>query len=369
MPTLELAWAPWLEISWAGHPLREWLTAAGVTLLILLFLALFKRLFAARLARLASRTETGADDFLIRVFARTRWLLIAFPAVYLGSLALALSPKSHMVLRSAAILAILVQLALWALVAIDFWATRTQRRRLGTDAASATLIGVMSFVAKLVLWTLVFLLALDNLGIDVTALLTGLGVGGIAVALAVQKILGDLLGSLTIVMDKPFVVGEAITVGDVTGTVEKVGLRATHLRSVSGELVVLSNGELLQSRIRNWTRMAERRVVLVLTLDHGTRAEVVEQLPGVARSLIESQEQVRFDRAHFRGFGAAGLELEVVYWILGPEYGLFMDRQQAVNLGLLRWLEERGVTVASTARPLWEGMLPPAAKRSPGWEK
>ncbi|HEX2222673.1 MAG TPA: mechanosensitive ion channel family protein [Thermoanaerobaculia bacterium] len=349
MLRLELAWPPWLETSWAGHPLREWLTAAGVTLLILLTLVLFKRLVAARLARLAARTETGADDFLIRVFARTRWLLIAVPAVYLGSLALALTPRSQAVLRSAAILALLVQAALWALVAINVWVQRTQRRR-GEDAATATLIGVMSFVAKLVLWTLVFLLALDNLGIDVTALLTGLGVGGIAVALAVQKILGDLLGSLTIVMDKPFVVGEAITVGDVTGTVEKVGLRATHVRSVSGELVVLSNGELLQGRIRNWARLAERRVVLAPVLDYGTPAEVVAQLPAVMRSLIEGREQVRFDRAHFKGFGAIGLEFEAIYWITVPDYVVFMDRQQAINLEVVKWLEERGVAVATSAR-------------------
>lgn len=356
MPRLELAWPPWLEISWAGHPLREWLTAVGVTLLILLILALFKRLIAARLARLAPRTETAADDFLVRVIERTRWLLIAVPAVYLGSLALALSPKSQTVLRSVAILALLVQLALWALVAIDFWVTRTQRRRLGVDAASATLIGVMSFLAKLVLWTLVFLLALDNLGIDVTALLTGLGVGGIAVALAVQKILGDLLGSLTIVMDKPFVIGESITVGDFSGTVEKVGLRTTHLRSVSGELAVLSNGDILQSRIRNWTRMAERRATLAFTLDFGTPAAVVAELPGVVRALIEGQEKVRFDRAHFKGFGAMGLDFEAIYWITVPEYGVYMDRQQAVSLGLARWLEERGVAVATSARVVGDGV-------------
>ena len=367
MPTLELAWPPWLEISWAGHPLREWLTAVGVTLLILLILVLFKRLAAARLARLAARTETGADDFLIRVFARTRWLLIAVPAVYLGSLALGLTPRSQAVLRSAAILALLLQAALWALVAIDVWVKRTQRRR-GEDATAATLIGVMSFVVKLVLWTLVFLLALDNLGIDVTALLTGLGVGGIAVALAVQAILGDLLGSLTIVLDKPFVVGETITVGDITGTVEKVGLRATHLRSISGELVVLSNGDLLQSRIRNWTRMAERRVTLAFTLDYGTPAAVVAELPGVVRALIEGQETVRFDRAHFKGFGAMGLDFEAIYWIMVPEYGVFMDRQQAVSLGVVRWLEERGVAVATPARVNWEGVAHPSADEDPGAE-
>lgn len=351
MREIEIAWPPWLEANWAGHPLREWAVALGLALLVLLAVALLKRLIAGRLARLAARTETGFDDFLVGVIKRTRWLLIALPAIYVGSLALALSPKSQGVLRSVAILAVLMQLALWGLVAIDFWGARYQRRRLGVDAASVTMIAAVSFLGKVVLWSLVFVLALDNLGVDVTALLTGLGVGGIAVALAVQNILGDLLASLSIVIDKPFVIGDSIAVGDFTGTVEKIGLKTTHLRSVSGEQVIFPNGDLLQSRIRNWTRLAERRVVLTFSLDHATPADTLSRVPDTLRSFIEGQEQVRFDRAHFKGIGATGMDFEAIYWILTPDYKLFMDRQQAVGLNLVRWLDEQGLHLAST-RPV-----------------
>ncbi|HEX2644535.1 MAG TPA: mechanosensitive ion channel family protein [Thermoanaerobaculia bacterium] len=349
---MQIAWPRWASWVWAGHPLEEWIRAAAITLVLLLILAVVKRVIGARLARFAPQTETQVDDFVVEILDRTRWLLVALPVVYLGSLALGLSPKEDRVVRSAAVLALLVQLALWGLVALDFWLARYRRRR--DDAASATMITAFSYLGKVVLWSVVFLLALDNLGIDVTALLTGLGVGGIAVALAVQRILGDILASLSIVMDKPFVVGESITVGDVTGTVERIGIKTTHLRSVGGEQVILPNGDLLQSRIRNWARMTERRVVLAFTLDPSTPAGVVAEIPAAVRSFVEAQTEVRFDRAHFKGFGGLGLDFEAVYWILRTDYGAFMDRQQAVGLALLRWLEERGAVLASSSRVLPE---------------
>lgn len=362
MSRLQIAWPRWAGWVWAGHPLHEWIQAAAVTLILLLILGVVKRVIGARLTRLAPQTRTEVDDFLAAILDRTRWLLVALPVLYLGSLALDLSAKEDRVVRSAAVLALLVQLALWALVAFDFWLARYRRRR--DDAASATMISAFSYLGKVVLWSVVFLLALDNLGIDVTALLTGLGVGGIAVALAVQRILGDVLASLSIVMDKPFVVGEAITVGDFTGTVERIGLKTTHLRSVGGEQVILPNGDLLQSRIRNWARMTERRVVLAFTLDPSSSSGVAAEVPAAVRSFIEAQTEVRFDRAHFKGFGGLGLDFEAVYWILTPDYGAFMDRQQAVGLALLGWLEERGVTLASSARVLLSDNVEAGTKTS-----
>lgn len=260
-------------------------------------------------------------------------------AAYLGSLTLALSGKAQAVLQSVTILALLVQLALWARVAIEFWVARTRRRR-GTDAASITMAGAVGFLAKLVLWTIVLLLALDNLGVDVTALVTGLGVGGIAVALAVQNILGDLLASLSIVVDKPFVIGDAITVGDFTGKVESIGMKTTRLRSVGGEEISFPNGDLLQSRIRNWARLSECRVLLNFSVASGTPSGALARIPGVVRGLVEAQDLTRFDRAHFKGFGTSGFDFEAVYWILSADYAAFMDRQQAVGLALLSWIRK-----------------------------
>jgi small-conductance mechanosensitive channel len=342
----------WLQTTTLlGDRLLDWLTALGIAAAVLLALLGLKRLAARRLARLAERTETDLDDFVIGLARRTRTLLVAVPSLYLGSLYLELPAGAARGLKGAAALAVFLQVALWSTAGIDYWMTRQHRRR-EQDAAAAALMSVLRFAAKLVLWSVVLLLALDNLGVDVTTLVAGLGIGGVAVALALQNVLGDLLASLSIAFDKPFVIGEAITVDDLTGTVESIGMKTTRLRSVSGEQLVLANGELLKSRIRNWTRMSERRVVLSFGVLYETPAGAVERIPEIVRGLVEEQDLTRFDRTHFKAFGASSLDFEAVYWILSPDYRTFMDRQQAINLGLLRAFQEEGIGFAYPTQTL-----------------
>jgi len=340
----------WLETTTLlGDRLLDWLTALGIAALALLVLLALKWLAVRRLGRIAERTATGLDDLTVGLARRTRTLLVAVPALYLGSLYLELPARAARILQGAAGLAVFLQVALWASLGIDFWTARQRRRRLAQDATSAALLGVLRFVAKIVLWSIILLLALDNLGVDVTTLVAGLGIGGVAVALALQNVLGDLFASLAIVFDKPFVIGDAISVDGVTGTVESIGMKTTRLRSVSGEQLVLANGELLKSRIHNWQRMAERRVVLAFGVPYQTPADAVERIPAMVRAIVERQDRTRFDRAHFKGFGATSLDFEAVYWILTPDYTAFMDRQQAIDLALLRAFEEAGINFAVTA--------------------
>jgi small-conductance mechanosensitive channel len=343
----------WLETTTLlGSRLLDWLTALGIAVLALLALLLLKRLAVRRLERLAERTASQLDDFVIALARRTRTLLVAVPALYLGSLYLALPARAARLLQGAATLAVFLQVALWASVGIDFWMVRQQRRRAGPDASSAALLGVLRFVAKLVLWSVILLLALDNLGVNVTTLVAGLGIGGVAVALALQNVLGDLFASLSIVFDKPFVLADTITVDGVTGTVEGIGMKTTRLRSLAGEQIALANGELLKSRIHNWSRMTERRVVLAFGVLYETPADVVERIPALVRAIVERQEGTRFDRAHFKSFGASSLDFEATYWILSPDYRTYMDRQQAVNLELLRAFEEQGIGFAYPTQTL-----------------
>jgi small-conductance mechanosensitive channel len=342
----------------------QWATAAGIVLAVFLSLLLVRGLIVRRLGKVAARTATGLDDIAVQVAKRTRPLLVLVPALWLGSLELDLHPTVDRVMRGAAALAVFLQVALWASLALDLWVARAQRRRLEEDASSVALAGVLRFVGKLALWAILLLAALDNLGINVTALVAGLGIGGVAVALALQNVLSDLLASLSIVFDKPFVIGDAISVGDVTGTVESVGLKTTRLRSASGEQVILANGELLKSRIRNWKRMSERRVVLAFGVPYQTPAGAVERIPGIVRRLVEGQDLTRFDRAHFKGFGPSSLDFEAVYWILTPDYNAFMDRQQAVNLGLLRELEAAGIAFADPIQSLLLARNPDSSSRN-----
>jgi small-conductance mechanosensitive channel len=356
----------WLDVPFLGNSARAWIVAVAVAVAAYLILLLLKRLVVRRAGKIAERTATEVDDFVIEMVQRTRRWLLLLPVVYFGSLSLRVPPRVDGVLRSAAILAFLLQLTLWALLGINFWVASTRRKRLASDAASVTLIGALGFMGKLVLWVVILLVALDNVGVNVTALVAGLGVGGIAVALALQNILGDLLASLSIVLDKPFVLGDAIQVDDFNGTVEHIGLKTTRLRGVGGEQIVFPNGNLLQSRIRNHKRMAERRVTFTFGVAHGTPVAALEKIPGLVRAIVEAEDQVRFDRAHLRRLGDASLEFEVVYVVLTPDYNLYMDRQQAIYLALLRRFEEDGTALAVPTRTVrLEGLPAPEAGTAP----
>jgi small-conductance mechanosensitive channel len=193
---------------------------------------------------------------------------------------------------------------------------------------------------------------LDNLGYNVSALLAGLGIGGIAVALALQNVLGDLFASLSITLDKPFVTGDFIIVGDLLGTVSHVGLKTTRVTSLSGEQLVFSNSDLLSSRIRNFKRMSERRVVFSFGVLYQTPVSQLEEIPAIVREIVESTDTTRFDRAHFKEFGDSAYLYEVVYYVREPDYNLYMDRQQQINLELCRRFEERGIEFAYPTRTL-----------------
>lgn len=341
----------WLDNQLLGEPARDWITALGIALAVLLALALIKRIVVSRVSRLASRTETQADDFFVEMVRRTRWLLVLFPVLSLAAVSLDV-PGFRGYLKTAAILAFLLQLALWALVAINFWMDNHRKRRTESDAASITMIRAFGFMGKVVLWSVILLLALENLGVDVTALIAGLGVGGVAVALAVQNILGDLLASLSIVLDKPFVIGDTIQIDNFTGTVESIGIKTTHLRSVTGEQLVFSNGDLVKSRIRNHKRMGERRVSHAFDVVYQTPAEKVARIPEIVRGLVDTRVQLRFDHAHLVGLGESGLRFEAVWFVLSPDNNLHLDLQQSVLLDLLRILEAEGIELAYPTRTL-----------------
>jgi small-conductance mechanosensitive channel len=324
------------------------LIALGIAAAVFVVLLALRELVVRRLGKRAERTSTGVDDLIVSLGRRTQILVIAAVALYAGSLYVALPARQERILRILTEIAVFLQLALWSSVAIDFWIAR-QRRRMDYDATSVALAVILRFVGKVTLWALFLLMALENLGVNVTALVTGLGIGGVAVALALQNVLGDLLASLSIVLDKPFVIGDSITVDTLAGKVESIGLKTTRLRAVSGEQLIFANSDLLKSRVHNWKRMAERRVVLAFGVPFETPPDVIERIPAQIRALVEAQDLTRFERAHFKGPGASALDFEIVYWILTPDYGAFMDRQQAINLGLLRTFEREGIAFASGA--------------------
>ncbi|MGB0956816.1 MAG: mechanosensitive ion channel family protein, partial [Panacagrimonas sp.] len=246
-----------------GNPLTAWITALGIALAINLMVGIAKMAIMHHLSAIVGRTDTELDDSILEVVRKTSQALILFVTLLVGTRYLALPERVDLIIRGAATIAVFTQLGLWAGAGLDFWLSRYKTRAMASDAGAGTATGLaaMSFLGRLFLWALVLLLALDNLGVDVTAMVAGLGVGGIAVALAVQNILGDLFASLSIVVDKPFVIGDFIIVDAYMGKVEHVGLKTTRVRSLGGEELVFANSDLLSARVRNFKRMRERRIL------------------------------------------------------------------------------------------------------------
>jgi len=336
-----------------GNDLRAWLIALGIVLGAYLLLSGIHRLIARRLTTLSQRTTTTWDDAVAAVLRGTSSLFLLVIALLAGASVLALTDRVVVGLRTVAVVAFLIQCGLWITIATGAFLGRYQAIHMEKDRSAATMVGALAFLSQLVVWTGVLLLALDNLGVDVTALIAGLGVGGIAVALAAQNILGDLFASLAIVLDKPFVLKDFIIVDSYLGTVDHIGLKTTRLRSLSGEQLIFSNADLLKSRIRNYGRMFERRVVFTIRATYQTSGEQVERIPGIIRSAIEAQERTRFDRSHFFAYGEYGLEFESVYYVLSPDYNVYMDIQQAINLQIHSRFDEEGIAFAVPEQRLY----------------
>ncbi|MBI4548421.1 MAG: mechanosensitive ion channel family protein [Ignavibacteriae bacterium] len=347
-----------LEQTYLGNSIQSWLIALSLTVFSFIVLLGFKGFIVRKLSKMAARTETDIDDFIVEELKKTKLLFILILSAYIGSLVLTLTSHAKSIIETVAVLSLIIQSAFWGNTAISFWLKRTMSRRMEQDAASTTTLTGLSFILRLSLVVIIILLVLDNLGINITALVTGLGIGGIAVALALQNILGDLFASLSITLDKPFVIGDFIIVNEHRGTVEHIGLKTTRLRSLSGEQIVFSNTDLLNSRIRNFKRMYERRVEFTLGVVYQTPLEQLSKISTLLRQIIESQPNVRYDRAHFKEYGDSSLTFEVVYFVKSPDYNTYMDIQQAINLEIYRRFQEKGIEFAYPTRTLYLQQIP-----------
>jgi small-conductance mechanosensitive channel len=336
-----------------GNTVQAWVIALAGTVAIFVVLRLLIRIVHKRIAVFSERTETAVDDVVSAVLGSTKTVFLLLFAAFFASLTVDLSQQARGVIAVIAVLALLVQAGIWASAALKLVLEEYAQRQLSEDAAAVTTMTAVGFIGRLVLWSVVLLLALDNLGIDITALITGLGIGGIAVALALQNILGDLFASLTIVFDKPFVIKDFLIVNDFLGSVEHIGLKTTRLRSLSGEQLVFSNADLLGSRIRNYGRMFERRIVFGLGVVYQTPRDKLKKIPDIIRSAIEAQEKTRFDRSHFKDFGDFSLNFEAVYYVLDPAYNVYMDVQQAINLYIHEQFEAEGIEFAFPSQTLY----------------
>jgi small-conductance mechanosensitive channel len=327
-----------------------------------LALATFAVLWGARgLARRHGRRYAGTArrevfEWPALAASRTTTAFLLVLALFAALESLPLAPALDAAIRKFVMVASFWQAGLWASTVATAWLDQQQLPGVANGKAKASSIGILRFGVRAVIWAMVVLLTLENLGTDITALVAGLGIGGVAIALALQNVLGDLLASLSITLDQPFVVGDAIASGDRTGTVEYIGIKSTRLRSVAGEQIVMPNSELLRNPLHNFGRMAERRVVFSVNVQYETPRARLERLLQTVRDIVESHADVRFDRCHLAALEQSALRIETVYFVTLADYNRHMDLQQSIYLGLLEALERLGIPVA---HPVWRVWPPP----------
>lgn len=342
-----------LDTVYYDNAIRVWMSAVLIFLVLFPAFAFIKAVAARKLTDVTAKTRSEWDGLIPILIKRIHFFALIIICLYAGTLVLTLPANIRFIINTMVSLVMLGQLAVLGVCAIRFGKNLYLNRHATINPGASTILNAVAFLAQVILWTIVLLLALANLGVNITALITGLGVGGIAVALAVQNILGDLFASFSIILDKPFIVDDFVIVDDYLGSIEKIGLKTTRIRSLSGEQLIFSNTDLLKSRIRNYKRMYERRVVFRLGVVYQTAYEQLAEIPVIIRNTIESQERVRFDRAHFFEYGAYALTFEVVYYVLSPDYNIYMDIQQAINLGIYRRFSEKDIEFAYPTQLLY----------------
>lgn len=335
---------PIFDVTFFGNTVAEWIQAVVVFCIALLVLKLFQTIIIKRLQKLSEKTKTELDDVLIDSIDAIYWPFYVFAAVYI---AIHFINVSEIIARwsyNVFLIVVIYYVIKFFTKLVDFGAkTVIDKKR---EEENTGIIRLISTVLKIVLWSGAVVLILANMGYNVTSLIAGLGVGGIAVALALQNILGDLFGSLVIYFDKPFKIGDFIVIGDQMGTVNKIGVKTTRIQTPQGEELVVSNSELTKTWIRNFGVMQKRRNVQNIGVTYDTPAEKLKRIPEMLIEAVKQEAGVECDRVHFKNFGDSSLVFEVVYYILSGDYVEYMDKQQSINLRIVERFNKENIEMA-----------------------
>ncbi|MDZ4141115.1 MAG: mechanosensitive ion channel family protein [Methylotenera sp.] len=341
-----------LNYSIFSNTALQYLTALGLFLGGMAIVYVFKKYILSRLKKLTVATETTIDDFLIVTIEKSLIPIIYFGVFYIALHTLNLSEDFKHGLTTAAIVLITV-LAVRAIISMVNFGLQSYIVKSADSAVGEKQLKGIRGLVNFAIWVLALVFLLDNLGVKISAVVAGLGIGGIAVALAAQAVLGDLFSYFVIFFDKPFEVGDFIIVGDKMGVVEYIGIKTTRIRALGGEQMVFSNTDLTNSRVHNFKKMERRRVVFKLGVIYQTPSEKLKSIPDIVKNAIEAQKDTAFDRGHFASYGDFSLNFEFVYYVTGADYNKYMDIQQAINLTIFEAFEKAGVEFAYPTQTLF----------------
>ncbi len=328
-----------------GNTVLAYLEALGIFMLGIIIIKMFRSIVLKRLKKWAERTKTTLDDFIIIAIRKSIVPILYYGTLYFAIKTLILSNTFYTVLDVVSIFVIVFFAIKLITSTLDFSIVSYASRE-KTEEQRAKQLKSLSALARFIIWGVGLVFLLDNLGFDITAVVAGLGIGGIAVALAAQAILGDLFSYFVIFFDRPFEIGDFIIVDDKTGTVERVGIKTTRIRALSGEQLVLSNTDLTSSRVHNYKKLQRRRVVFPLGVIYQTTAEKLKIIPDIVKQIIVNTPNTEFDRGHFKAFGDFSLNFEFVYYVLSSDYAVYMDIQQAINMEIFNKFEKEGIEFA-----------------------
>ncbi|MFC1576420.1 mechanosensitive ion channel family protein [Candidatus Omnitrophota bacterium] len=327
------------------NTVRDYLICLAILVGGLIVVKILQVVIVRRLKKFAEKTATTVDDFLVGLIRRIVLPLGYFGIFYLAVNTLVMDPLIKKII-DIALMSVLTILAARLTISVMSYGFELYWKSRGKDVLlERSLKGILR-IAKVIIWGLAVTFFLDNMGFRISAVIAGLGVGGVAVALAAQAILGDLFSYFSILFDRPFEIGDFIIIGDFLGTIEHIGIKTTRVRSLGGEQLIFSNTDLTSSRVRNYKRMEKRRVVFKLGVTYQTPLKKLKEIPGTIRSIIENVDDTVFDRAHFSSYGDFNLVIEVVYYVLSRDYNKYMDTQQEINFAVKEAFEEKGIEFA-----------------------
>jgi len=341
-----------LKQEYFENTVEQWLIALGIAIVLTIVLFLLNSQLIKSLKKFANTTDTDLDNLFADLLAKTNLFLLLLISLYVGSLYLNLNDPITNIRRSIIFITVLFQVGIWTSAIISHYLEKKILGETFKTGSKVTQLKALGFVFKIFIWITIVLLIVSNLGFNVTTLITGLGIGGIAIALALQNVLGDVIASLSIILDKPFEVGDFIVVDDDMGVVEDIGLKTTRLKSISGEQLIFSNNDLLQSRIKNYKRMNDRRILFALGVVYETPYEKLVEIPDLLKEIVTEEPKTRFDRAHFKSYGDFSLNFEIVYYVLRPDYIDYINAQQNINLAIFKRFQEEGIEFAYPTQTL-----------------
>ncbi|MFN8369863.1 MAG: mechanosensitive ion channel [Bacteriovoracaceae bacterium] len=336
----------------------SWAANAALSIVIAIVVKLVIKFISKIIRRYATKTASHWDDWLVDLLDTLKLFVLFAWIFFFNTRHLTFAPFEQKLMMFVIVFATSFQFGMWGLHLLKNWRNSILLKKIEKDPSSSATIGLLYLALQTILIVTIVLIGLSNLGINIGALLAGLGVGGIAVALAAQNILGDLLASLSIVLDKPFVVGDFIVNGEEKGTIEHIGVKTTRLRSLNGEELIISNKDLLEARVRNYKRMKERRAVHRLGVEYSTSYQNLSEIPIWIKAILVKYKKVRFDRCHFVEYGPSSLIFELVFFVEDPDYDIFMDLQQRILLDIFQKFEYEKILFAKPTQSLYIEKIP-----------